>query len=267
METWLDWQASKLSIPTWWLELRAILGVKDLQKLAHKIQASFSIPEVRIRATLGQGYTTLPAPRCLNRNAFLPDDLSYQDVWQQLVLLTITYARGLQYRAEKHNLPESPDTHPLVGGVIELRESVRECITFTSWDVFWDLGAVYQGATNQWPQATLFSQVLSLLGNKSGELDTGFTEAITQTAPLAAADVDMARCTTPPFGMERENCYLLVMTTSIEQLNLGPSGDNPKRSPNDSSRENTFLNPWMAAVFSGSTRAVSHGCAIMKEFE
>ena len=123
----------------------------------------------------------------------------------------IDYARGLQYCAEKHNLLESPDSHPLVGGVVELREAVREYVTFTNWEVFWELGAVYPGATNQQPQTTLFSQVLSPLGNKSSELDTGFTEATTQTAPLAVADVDTARCTTPLFGMERENqyhCYL-----------------------------------------------------------
>ena len=67
-----------------------------------------------------------------------------------------------------------------------------------------------------------------LQGDKSSELDTGFMEATTQTTPMAVADVDMARCTTPPFGMERENRYLLVITASIEQLNLGPGRDNPK---------------------------------------
>ena len=80
VETWLEWQASQMSTLTWWLELRAIPGVKDPWKLAREIQASFSIPEVRMRATLGQGYTVPPTPRCLNRNAFLPDDLLYQDV-------------------------------------------------------------------------------------------------------------------------------------------------------------------------------------------
>ena len=157
METWLEWEASQLSTPTGWLELRVILGVKDPQKLACKICASFSIPEVRMRATLGQWCTVPPTPKCLNRNAFLLDDLSYQDVWQQPILLMIAYTRGLQYWAEKHNLLESPDFHPLAGGVIELRKAVREYITFTNWDVLWSLGAVYPGATNQQPQTTLFS--------------------------------------------------------------------------------------------------------------
>ena len=70
----------------------------------------------------------------------------------------ITYARGLQYWAEKHNLPESPDSCPLVGGVVELREAVREYITFTNWDILQGLGAVYLGATNQQPQTTLLAE-------------------------------------------------------------------------------------------------------------
>ena len=80
VETWLEWQAKQLGTPTWWPELKAIPGVTDPQKLACKIQASFYIPKVRMRASLGQEYTMPPAPKCLSRNAFLPDELSYQDV-------------------------------------------------------------------------------------------------------------------------------------------------------------------------------------------
>ena len=123
MVTWLEWQACQLSTPAWWSELTAILGVKDPQKLAHKIWASFSIPEVRMRAFLEQEYTAPPSPKCLDRNAFLPDELSYQDVWPHLVLM-VAYARGLQYWVEKLNLLESPDFCPLAGSVVELRETV-----------------------------------------------------------------------------------------------------------------------------------------------
>ena len=242
--------------PTWWLELRAIPGVRDLQKLAHKIWASFSIPEVRMMAILGQKYTVPPTPKCLDRDTFLLDELSYQDVQQQPVLLMVAYARGLQYWAEKRNLPESPDFCPLVGSVAELREAVREHVTFTNWDVLWGLGAVHLGATNQWPQISLFSQVLLPPGNEPSGLDTSFTDATTQTAPLVVAN-----------GIERENWYLLVITTSVEQLSLGPNGDNPEKSPTDSPRGNTFQNPQMAAVLSGSTRAVSYGGATMKELK
>ena len=60
---------------------------------------SFSIPAVRSKAFLGQGYTVPPAPWCLTRYVFLPNNLSYQDVPQQPFLLTVAYAQGLQYWA------------------------------------------------------------------------------------------------------------------------------------------------------------------------
>ena len=30
VETWLEWQAEQLGTPAWWLELKAISGVKNL---------------------------------------------------------------------------------------------------------------------------------------------------------------------------------------------------------------------------------------------
>ena len=80
METWLEWQAKQLGTPTWWMELQVIPGIRDPWKLAWKIRASFYIPEVRMRTLLEPGYTAPPTLRSLDRNAFLPADLSYQDV-------------------------------------------------------------------------------------------------------------------------------------------------------------------------------------------
>ena len=85
--------------------------------------------------------------------------------------------------------------------------------------------------------------------------------------PPLVANVDTDRCTTPPFGMEGENWYLLVITTSIDQLSLGPGGDNPEQSSTDSPRRNMFQSTQMAAVLSGSTRVVSYGGATMKELK
>ena len=107
VETWLEWQANQLGTPAWWKELQAVPGITDPQKLGQKIRASFYIPEVRMRTLLEPGYTVPPALRSLNRNTFLPDNLSYQDVQQKLALLTIAYARSLQYWAEKQSLPRS----------------------------------------------------------------------------------------------------------------------------------------------------------------
>ena len=77
-----------------------------------------------MRASLNQQHSMPPAPKCLSRNAFISDELSYQDIHQQLTLLMIAYARGLQYWAEKLNPPRSPDLCPLVGNVVELREAM-----------------------------------------------------------------------------------------------------------------------------------------------
>ena len=83
-----------------------------------------------MRTLLEHGYTVPPTLRSLNRNAFLPDNLSYQDVWQKLALLTIAYARSLQYWMEKQILPRSWNLCPLAESVIELWEVVKEYITF-----------------------------------------------------------------------------------------------------------------------------------------
>ena len=80
VKTWLEWQAEQLGTPTWWMELQVIPDISDPQNLSQKIRASFNIPEVRMRALLEPGYTAPPTLRSLDRNAFLPDDLSYQDV-------------------------------------------------------------------------------------------------------------------------------------------------------------------------------------------
>ena len=132
---WLECQAWQLDTPIWWMELKAILGIRDPWKLTQKIRASFYIPKVRMRALLEPEYTATPALRSLNRNTFLPDELTYQDVWQQPVPLMIAYARSLQYWVEKQSLLRSPDLHPLVGSVVKLWEAVREHVTFNYRDV------------------------------------------------------------------------------------------------------------------------------------
>ena len=151
VETWLEWQANQLGTPAWWMELQAILGIRDPQKLAQKIRASFYIPKVRMRTLLQLGYTVPPAPRSLDRHAFLPDNLSYQDVWQKPALLTVTYARSLQYWAEKQSPPRHWSLRPLAKSVVELQEVVKEYITFNHQDIIHGLG------TEEEPQATIFS--------------------------------------------------------------------------------------------------------------
>ena len=136
------------------MELTTIPGVVDPRKLAQKIWASFSIPAIRNQVFPGKGYTAPPAPKCLTQNVFLPDELSYQDMQQQPFLLTVAYAQGLQYWAERLNLPVDPDFCPLARSILELRERVKECVIFTKQDVIKGLGRIDPGTTSQWPQPT-----------------------------------------------------------------------------------------------------------------
>ena len=195
-------------------------------------------------------------PKSLNRNTFLPDELSYQDMWQQPALLTIAYARSLQYWAEKLSLLRSPDLHPLVGRVVKLWEAVREHVTFDHQDVVRGLGTTHLESTSHWPQTTIFSCMLSSPGEGQE-----FRKATTHgTSPIA--EEDMAECATPPTKTERENPYLLVITASVGQLNLGPHGNNARR---PTAEGNAFLSLKMVATFTAPTRVVCYGGATIKE--
>ena len=89
-----------------------------------------------------------------------------------------------------------------------------------------------------WPQTTLFSHVLSSLHEEQR-----WREATTHTA----IEEDLTRCITLPSKIERGNQYLLVVTTSVGQLNLGPGGNNSRRSM---AEENVFQNLQMVATLS-----------------
>ena len=71
-EVWMEWQGCQVNTLDWW-ELVAIPDVDDAQKLAWKVQASFEIPRVRSQALwVNNDYSAPPAPKCINRKAFLP---------------------------------------------------------------------------------------------------------------------------------------------------------------------------------------------------
>ena len=141
-------------------ELEAIPGITDPHKFAWKICVSFYVPEVWSRVSPGQGYSALPAPRSLNRGAFLPEKLKYQDVRQWPALLTIAYCSCLQHWEEKHNPLKIPDCHPIAESVRELSQAVQEFINITKADILEDLEM--EGLTGgHWPSsATIFSWVL-----------------------------------------------------------------------------------------------------------
>ena len=150
--------------------------------------------------------------------------------------------QGLQYCAEKFNLPGGPIFCPLVGSVVELRNMVREHIAFTNWDLLWDLGRVDLRAANQWPQTSSSSGVMPPLGDEPSEPDTSFMEATTQTISPAVANAEPIRHTTPPVGMEGENWYLLVVTALIGQLSLESASNSLEGSSTALCGGDTFCN-------------------------
>ena len=143
------------NMPHWWVELTAIPDVENPKRLAWKIHTCFLIPVVRCETFPGQEYTVPPAPKCLTRNMFLPNNLSYQDFWQQPLLLTVAYAQVLQYWMEKFRLPVHPDYHPLAMSVMELMHVVKEHVIFYKWDILQGLGRIApELKTGTWQSTT-----------------------------------------------------------------------------------------------------------------
>ena len=72
IKVWLDWQASQLDMPHWWVELTAIPNVENPKRLVQKICDSFLIQAVRCEAFPGQEYTMPPAPNASPGVCFSP---------------------------------------------------------------------------------------------------------------------------------------------------------------------------------------------------
>ena len=212
---------------------------------------------------------------------------------QQPFLLTVAYAQGLQYWAERLNLPVDPDFHPLARSVLELRERVKEHIIFTKWDVIHGLGRIDPGTTSWWPQPTptdlgradsplspcvtiserTYTTVPSTrlqVDNQPIGQDASLIEAATQTASATVSGVKLTSPIAPPDWTEKEKWYVLVMTTLIRWLNFETTSVILGDTVTASSRRSAFQNPCMAAVLSGpvpARRAISDQGATVKELE
>ena len=90
-----------------------------------------------------------------------------------------------------------------------------------------------------------------------------FRKATTHAASPITEE-DMAECATPPTRTERGNPYLLVITASVGQLNLGPGGNNARRFTPEG---NAFQNLQMVATLTAHTRAVCYGGTTIKELD
>ena len=141
-DLWLGWWAHQLGTSHWWEKLTTIPKAGDIKTLAQKICTSFEVPAVQCRALRNQDYTAPLAPKCLRRGMFLPNNLSYQDVWQKPQLLTLAYVQALQYWAEEANPLAHSEPHPLEMSVKELRQHIGRYITFSESDIFEGLGNV-----------------------------------------------------------------------------------------------------------------------------
>ena len=172
LELWLEHQAEQLGTPTWWGELEAIPGITDPHKFARKICVSFYVLEFWSRVSPGQGYSAPLAPRSLNRGAFLPEKLKYQDVRWWVALLTIAYCRCLQHWVEKHNPLKSPDCHPIAESVRELSQAVQEFMNITKGDILEDLEMEGLAGGCQPPSATIFNWVLGSPANRVETMPT-----------------------------------------------------------------------------------------------
>ena len=160
LEQWLDHQVDQLGTTTWWGELQAVPSITDLHQFARKIQASFHVPEIQFWVCPDHGYSAPPAPKCLNRGAFLPEWLEYQDVHQRPKLLTEAYCQCLQHWAEKVSLPVSQEFWLLAESVRELCQAIGEFVTITKQDIMEGLEMEKPIDSHQPPPMTIFGQVL-----------------------------------------------------------------------------------------------------------
>ena len=163
-----SWGLARVSIyaqigtPMWWKELGAVLGYCQLAEICiQKIQASFYILEVQSRMSPEEGYSVPPTPQSLNRGAYFPDNLTYQDVRQRPTLLTVAYCWCLQHWAEKCNPPRNPDFCPSAEGMRELRQAIYEFINITWEDVIKGLEMEEPEGSHQLPPMTIFGHVLN----------------------------------------------------------------------------------------------------------
>ena len=92
------------------------------------------------------------------------------------------------------------------------------------------------------------------LDDQPGEQNAHFMEAATQTASPVMSDVKLTGHIAPLDRMEEENWYVLVITISIRQLDLGTTDDDLGESVTASPGRHAYQNPHMAAVFSVQMR-------------
>ena len=109
---------------------------------------------------------------------------------------------------------------------------------------------------SQWPQTSSprFGRMKPPLDGQPGEQDTHFMDPTTQTASPVISDVELTKHITPLDRMDEENQYILVVTTSIRQLNLGTANDDLGESVTASPGKDAYQNPHVAAFWGANKK-------------
>ena len=215
-KVWLEWQACQVNMPDGWRELVTIPNAGDPDKLAHKICASFEVPQVRYEALKDPGEYTVPlSPKCIQRKMFLPvtdSHLPCQDYQLKQPWRILAYAQALQYWAEKaYPLVPNEPCH-LVMCVHKLRWLMKLYMTFTECDVF-------EGLTCNIPEVEV-KGVVQPNPIKPPLADGPATLMITPSAP---EDWSAPLNTTPAIPMEESVVLVTTPTVSADdQANPHP---------------------------------------------
>ena len=105
-------------------------------------------------------------------------------------------------------------------------------------------------------RTTIFSRVLATPVNGQETVE----DPLHSISPFAEGEAIW--CTSRPLEVKWSNRYMLVVTSSVGWLNLGPDGDNAGGSPDSG---NVFQNPQMSAVFPQPCEVISYGGFTIKE--
>ena len=97
-ERWVTWRGWALDMPSWWKELAKIPEVEDFQELAHRIWASFELPQWMSKLHGMENYYLAPlAPKCLCQKAFLPPPdpkFPCHNIREEQLKKTVAYAQA-----------------------------------------------------------------------------------------------------------------------------------------------------------------------------
>ena len=129
LHKWVTWKVEACELPSWWRELLAVPKVKDYEKLAWEVQASFRHPKRVSELHQMKNYNQAPpAPPCLLWKSFLPqlDSIfACRDIWEIEWEKMVAYAQALQHWAEKADPPAEGRPCLLAESVKELQEEMR----------------------------------------------------------------------------------------------------------------------------------------------